>query len=114
MGPNARRLVNLLGILLAAALVLVLALVGVGHIEYQSVAERFAAKVGPLEPEQYAPEPVPDVENAARWIRSGVEAVKFEDEKPGDFGDRHWIEQCSTDGPAVIPSDKLAAVKARK
>jgi hypothetical protein len=112
MQVTTRALVNTAGILLAATVVLVLAVVSVGHIEYQSVAERFVAKVGPLEPEKYAPEPVPDVENAARWIRSGVEAVKFEDTKPGDFGDRHWIEQCSADGPAVIPADKLAAVRA--
>lgn len=112
MQVTARGLMNTAGILLAATVVLALAVVSVGHIEYQSVAERFVAKVGPLEPEKYAPEAVPDVENAARWIRSGIEAVRFEDTKPGDFGDRHWIEQCSTDGPTVIPSDKLAAVRA--
>ncbi|HEX6853272.1 MAG TPA: hypothetical protein VF139_17885 [Candidatus Polarisedimenticolaceae bacterium] len=112
MPVTSRSLLAAAGGLLAVTAIVLLTIVSIGTVEHRSATVRFVAQVGPLEPEKYAPERVPDIENATRWIQRGSDALRFESDGPGLEGDRHWIERCATEGPAVIPADRLETVRA--
>ncbi|HEX6853271.1 MAG TPA: hypothetical protein VF139_17880 [Candidatus Polarisedimenticolaceae bacterium] len=111
MPGSTRTLLATLGVVAAIVAALALTLFSVGTVERRGALERFVADVGPIEPEAYAPGPVPDAENAASKIRGASEALSFRTAEGDGKGDLHWIRRCAEEGPGVVPAWNLDEVR---
>ncbi len=97
--------VRIAGIVAAAALAILLAVRLQARAADAKLEGEFVRKVGPLDPDAYASEVVPDAENAAIWLRAAGAAValsRADKDLIGDLG-RVPAEQWT--------AEQLAAVK---
>lgn len=98
-----RRLLRLLGILLASLVVVALLVTLLFRLYSErwlaAAEERFREEAGPLELAAYAPADVPDPENVAAWMQAGAAAILVADEDRrllAELDDRpaaEWSEQ---------------------